>query len=135
MTVGTKVRVRQMGVKRLLWNVSALLPTVRTAVLFALFIYLIMFLQNLSPISLGPEMPPFAGEGSYDRKGETSALRNSISLPNQVLTTAKPKGNQPREESNGPWDMQHWPCIAKRDLRFVVHTYRTLTKWILCRRA
>ena len=92
MTVGTKVMVRQMGVKRLLWNVSALLPTARTAVLFALFIYIIVFPPNLSLISFGPEVPPFVGEGGYDRKGEMSALQNSISSPNQVLT-AKPKGN------------------------------------------
>ena len=82
-----------MGVKRLLWNISALLPTARTAVLFALFLYLVVFPPNLSLISLGPEVPPFAGDGGYDRNGETSALRNSISSPNQVLTE-KPKGNQ-----------------------------------------
>ena len=129
--------VRQMGVKRLLWIVSTLLPTARTAVLFALFTYLVVFPPNLSLISFRPEVPPFAGEGGYNRNGDTSALRNSISLPNQVLT-AKPKGNQPREESNSPQNMQHRPCIAKCDLRFVVHTYRRLqniTKWIFCRRA
>ena len=83
--------VRQMGVRRLIWTVSSLLPTARTAVLFALFLYLIVFPPNLNLISYRPELPPFARDGGYDRNGEKSAM-TSVSSVVPVLT-AKPKGN------------------------------------------
>lgn len=82
--------VRPMGVRRLIWTVSSLLPTAKTAVCFALFLYLIVFPPNLNLISSGPELPPFARDGGYDRNGEKSAL-TSVSSAIPVLT-AKPKG-------------------------------------------
>ena len=79
-----------MGVRRLLWTASSLLPAARTAVCFSLFLYLIVFPPNLNLISLGPELPPFARDGGYDRNGEKPAI-TSVSSIIPVLT-AKPRG-------------------------------------------
>jgi len=82
--------VRPMGVRRLIWTVASLLPTARTALCSALFLYLIVFPPNLNLIPRGPELPPFAREGGYDRRSDKSALKSISSTVPVLHVTTRP---------------------------------------------
>ena len=84
--------VRPMGVRRLIWTVASLLPTARTALCSALFLYLIVFPPNLNLIPRGPELPPFAREGGYDRRSDKSALKSISSTVPVLHVTTRPSG-------------------------------------------
>ena len=84
--------VRPMGVRRLIWTLASLLPTARTALCSALFLYLIVFPPNLNLIPRGPELPPFAREGGYDRRSDKSALKSISSTVPVLHVTTRPRG-------------------------------------------